>query len=129
MACGGTGKMDGHLCGWCGVTKICSQCRGTGQVRPRPFTVATPPGVEPQRAQYACARLAEAVAAMDEVLKFIPAGDDTVPGSAFRSQAGIDLYLADPDRFSRARLTVVADVYRSGVRDYDRELAARAEKG
>jgi hypothetical protein len=81
-------------------------------------------GLLPPRAQFARARLAEAAAAMEEVMKFIPAGEDDVPGSAFTTQVGIDVYLASPLRFTRGRLGAIAGAYRDGLRGYDLELEA-----
>lgn len=55
---------------------------------------------------------ATAAAAMDEVLMFVPAGARAVPGRAFRSERGRDIYAREPGRFARARLMVVRDTYR-----------------
>jgi hypothetical protein len=81
-------------------------------------------GLSPERAAYARARLTEAVAAMDEVLKFIPKGADDIPASAFTSAAGKEIYRKTPTRFIRSRLEAIANTYREGLRDYDRELGA-----
>lgn len=56
--------------------------------------------------------LLTAAAAVDEVLKFVPAGEDTVPRSALRSQTGNDVYEAEQGRFRRGRLEVVRRAYR-----------------
>ncbi len=61
-----------------------------------------------QRAQ---ATLLRAVAALDEVLKFVPPGAETVPASAFTSERGRDLRRRDPGRFRRDRLAAVRDAY------------------
>lgn len=45
-----------------------------------------------------------AIAALDEVLKFIPAGADAVPREAIGSEVGQAVYDANPDRFTRERL-------------------------
>lgn len=45
-----------------------------------------------------------AIAALDEVLKFIPAGADAVPREALASELGRAVYDAGPDRFARAEL-------------------------
>lgn len=55
-----------------------------------------------------------ATAALAEVLKFIPAGADTVPASSFWSTTGRQTYDNQPGRFRRDRLQVVLDTY-SGV--------------
>lgn len=74
-----------------------------------------PPGpsivdVEPRR--QAARSVERAAAAMDEVLKFIPAGEDAVPAAAFVSERGRQVYGAEPGRFRRARLEAVRDTYR-----------------
>lgn len=48
--------------------------------------------------------LDSAVAALDEVLKFIPADADAVPRDAIGSELGQAVYDANPDRFTRERL-------------------------
>ena len=58
-------------------------------------------------------RLPEAAACLDEVLKFIPAGADAVPASAFRSETGRALYDHESGRFTRSRLVAVAETYRA----------------
>lgn len=56
--------------------------------------------------------LAVALAAIDEVLKFIPPGIQLVPDAAFWSPAGRELREASPSRFEVGRLTAVRDAYR-----------------
>lgn len=56
--------------------------------------------------------LATAVAAVGEVLKFVPAGGDAVPEAAFGSADGQAAYRADPGRFQVASLTALRDRYR-----------------
>jgi hypothetical protein len=53
-----------------------------------------------------------AIAALEEVLKFIPDGDDRVPPEAFRSQAGRQLFTSEPARFERRQLEHVIAEYR-----------------
>jgi hypothetical protein len=48
--------------------------------------------------------LAMSAAAVDEVLKFMPAGVETVPRSAFWSARGRGMWAAQPGRFDRAAL-------------------------
>lgn len=62
--------------------------------------------------------LARAVAAVEEVLKFIPEGADAVPETAVTSSAGTALYSQDPGRFSRARLEAVLAAYRESSTAY-----------
>jgi hypothetical protein len=55
--------------------------------------------------------LASAVAALDEVLKFLPEGADRVPESAFFTEQGRAVFAREPGRFSKARLEAVRDAY------------------
>lgn len=55
--------------------------------------------------------LATALAAIEEVLKFVPAGADSVPPSAFTSLDGRAVYESEPGRFTRARLGAIRDYY------------------
>jgi hypothetical protein len=48
--------------------------------------------------------LAIAAAAIDEILKFVPASADACPADAFASPRGRAVYDAEPGRFRRARL-------------------------
>jgi hypothetical protein len=57
--------------------------------------------------------LATALAALDEVLKFIPAKVERVDKEALFGASGRDVYLADPGRFSRVRIAAVADAWRA----------------
>lgn len=56
--------------------------------------------------------LAIAQAAVEEVIKFIPAGSDAVPDDAFWTDEGRRLRDAEPGRFRLERLLVVRDTYR-----------------
>jgi hypothetical protein len=55
--------------------------------------------------------LAIATAAVEEVLKFIPPGQDEVPDDAFWSDRGDEVRSAEPSRFRRDRLLIVRDTY------------------
>lgn len=57
-----------------------------------------------------------AVAAMDEVMKFIPADADQAPPDAFWSDAGRQVRDREPGRFRRDRLNIVRDTYRDFLR-------------
>jgi hypothetical protein len=57
--------------------------------------------------------LVHAAAAVDEVLKFIPAAADRVPEDAFVTDRGRAAYTKEPGRFRRPRLEAVRDTYRS----------------
>lgn len=61
--------------------------------------------------------LATAAAALDEVLKFVPADGDGVPESAFVSTDGRTAYRDGPGRFQVARLTAARDRYRQLLAD------------
>jgi hypothetical protein len=54
-----------------------------------------------------------ATAAVEEVMKFIPPGQEDVPAEAFWSERGRELRDAAPSRFNLGRLLVVRDSYRS----------------
>jgi hypothetical protein len=90
-------------------------------------------GLTIEAAVAAKVRLEDARAAIDEVLKFIPADRPSVPSSALHSNLGREMYLKEPGRFERARLEAVGEVYRKGVEQYAREIdemkygTARAE--
>jgi len=55
--------------------------------------------------------LAVAIAALDEVLKFIPDGGDRVPAASFRD-GGRAVYDAEPGRFERLHLETMIAAYR-----------------
>ncbi|MER5458148.1 MULTISPECIES: hypothetical protein [unclassified Micromonospora] len=61
--------------------------------------------------QRARAALTRAVAALDEVGKFIPADGDAVPPETFDSDRGRQLHRREPGRFRRDRLRAVRDTY------------------
>ncbi|WP_433530396.1 hypothetical protein ACQPYA_30260 [Micromonospora sp. CA-263727] len=65
-------------------------------------------GEDGQRAR---AALTRAVAALDEVGKFIPAGGDAVAPDAFDSDRGRQLHHREPGRFRRDRLAAVREAY------------------
>jgi hypothetical protein len=73
-----------------------------------PDAAATPSQAEQMRLA-----LATAVAALDEVLKFIPEGESAVPAAAFTSPAGRAAYTREPGRFSRPRLEATAAAHRT----------------
>ncbi|MCX4527827.1 MULTISPECIES: hypothetical protein [unclassified Streptomyces] len=60
---------------------------------------------ESERHKYRGA-MASALAAVEEVLKFIPEGQDAVPASAFTSARGRARYEKDPEKFSREFLEI-----------------------
>lgn len=66
----------------------------------------------PAEEEDARAALSMAEKAVEEVLKFIPDGEDDVPLRAFWSERGQQVRDAEPGRFRRERLEVVRDTYR-----------------
>ena len=54
---------------------------------------------------------ATALAAVGEVLKFIPPDAESVPPPTFTSLDGRSVYESEPGRFSRLRLTAIRDYY------------------
>ncbi len=73
------------------------------------------PGESREDAQDA---MATAVAAVEEVLKFIPQGADAVPEEAFTAPEGWMVYHQEPGRFRRSRLEAVLQAYREGLAAY-----------
>lgn len=63
-----------------------------------------PPNPSPEQIGDAYDAAADAAAAIEEVIKFIPAGAPAVPAEAFTSERGQSMYDADPARFERDRL-------------------------
>lgn len=68
------------------------------------------------------AAIARALAALEEVAKFIPPGGSAVPPDAFTSPEGRALYQREPDRFTADRLAAVAEAYREVLAAYDGAL-------
>ncbi|MBT8225598.1 MAG: hypothetical protein KJO75_08895 [Dactylosporangium sp.] len=62
--------------------------------------------------------ISAAVAAMDEVLKFVPDGADAVPSETLTSDRGKAVYAADPGQFRRMRLEAVTGGYRKVLLAY-----------
>lgn len=58
-------------------------------------------------------------AALEEVIKFLPNGVESVPDSAFWSERGRAVRDREPGRFRRERLAAVLDVYRNLLAKYD----------
>lgn len=68
-------------------------------------------GLDGQAERTARHALATALAAIEEVLKFIPPDASSVPVAAFTSIDGRSVYDREPGRFTRDRLTAVRDYY------------------
>jgi hypothetical protein len=107
---------DGDL-----AARYTGACPACGQPREFTFRLPAEPAVAPAGGfryggdepsqPLAGIELIRAVAALDEVLKFIPPGEDVVPAAACTSEWGRDLRRREPGRFRRGRLTAVRDTY------------------
>jgi hypothetical protein len=86
---------------WLYVADVCAQAAGAPTVDPGG-------GLDREARE----SLLVAVAAIDEILKFIPEGRDEVPRAAFWSDRGRRLRQSEPGRFRRRRLIVIRDRYR-----------------
>jgi hypothetical protein len=62
--------------------------------------------------------LAIAIAAVEEIVKFIPDGQDEAPDQAFWSERGARMRAEEPGRFRRERLMIVQDTYRDLAAEY-----------
>jgi hypothetical protein len=78
-----------------------------------PASLAGLTEVEQRRAR---ARLATALAAMEEVLKFAPSEATEVPPTAVWTTLGRSVYEREPGRFQVARLAAVRSVYADSLR-------------
>ena len=74
-------------------------------------------GLDREEAARAREDLAAAGGALDEVVKFLPAGADEVPDSAFWTERGRQVWQAEPGRFRRERLAAVRDRYHALLAD------------
>jgi hypothetical protein len=74
-----------------------------------------PDAADPRQADHDRVALATAAAAVDEVLKFIPEGQSSVPEQAFSSIAGQAVFAREPGRFSRLRLEATANSHRAAL--------------
>ena len=90
---------------WLYVADICAQAAVGGPDR-EPGPILTPEARE---------SLIVAIAAMDEVLKFIADGRDEVPRGGFWSDRGRRLRQTEPGRFCRRRLLSVRNSYRDAL--------------
>ena len=70
------------------------------------------PGGPPEDGASARASLARAIACLEEVMKWIPPGEDAVPASAFFTDEGRRIHSDEPNRFRRVRLAAVLAAYR-----------------
>lgn len=63
---------------------------------------------------------AYAIAAFEEVAKFLPEGADRIPEDRFTSDRGRELYAKDPTRFTRAEITTALELKRRILEGIDR---------
>ncbi|WP_238005624.1 hypothetical protein KZZ52_42810 [Dactylosporangium sp. AC04546] len=70
--------------------------------------------------QYALLRTG--LAALEEVLKFVPPGATVVPAGSFTSAAGAASYARDPGQFRRERLIALLELHQVTVAAYARAL-------
>jgi hypothetical protein len=90
---------------WLYVADVCAQAAAGGPDRePGPILTAE-----------ARESLVVAVAAMDEVLKFIPEGRDEVPRAGFWSERGRVLRQTESSRFRLRRLLAIRNGYRDAL--------------
>jgi len=82
------------------------------------------PGAAPDDVAVAYDAAVDAVATVDEVLKFIPPGASVVPETAFGSPAGRAALADDPGRFSRERLESVLAQRRQVLAAVSRDMDA-----
>jgi hypothetical protein len=88
---------------WLLVADLCARA---GSVRPD--------DPEGHRAE-ARESMAIAAAAVQEVLKFVPAGADEVPDTGFWTERGRAVRHQEPGRFRRRPLAIVRDTYRDAL--------------
>jgi hypothetical protein len=68
---------------------------------------SAPPDASREQLADAHAAALDAVAALEEILKFVPPSADAVPVDAFTSETGRAIYAAGPGRFQRDRLAAL----------------------
>ncbi|MDH2425070.1 hypothetical protein [Sphaerisporangium sp. TRM90804] len=119
--CGDCGEARGHLFGLPEREVVSPEFPAFGGPEPSQLldagewlwvadlTAGNVPTGDPAAARRA---LAIAVAAVGEVVKFIPPGAEEVPATAFWSERGTRLRDSEPGRFQVDRLLVVRDAYR-----------------
>ncbi|MFJ2566575.1 hypothetical protein ACIO02_27200 [Streptomyces sp. NPDC087568] len=63
---------------------------------------------------------AYAIAALEEVAKFLPEGADRIPEGRFTSERGREMYQQDPTRFTRKEISAALELKRRILADIDR---------
>ncbi|CAL9674897.1 hypothetical protein SUDANB176_07694 (plasmid) [Streptomyces sp. enrichment culture] len=63
---------------------------------------------------------AYAIAALEEVAKFLPEGADRIPEDRFTSERGREMYEQDPTRFTRKEITAALELKRRILAGIDR---------
>ncbi|MEU9032572.1 hypothetical protein AB0D46_34710 [Streptomyces sp. NPDC048383] len=69
--------------------------------------------------------MAYALAAFEEVLKFVAPGQDTIPADAFTSEAGKTRYRNGPGKFRRNLIEMDIDSTRQVLADIDKTIPPR----
>jgi hypothetical protein len=75
-------------------------------------------GLDETARRKAAATLQRSIAALEEVLKFIPPGADEVPKSAFRSAESARILEQLPGQFQRLRLNARLQAYRDLLQQF-----------
>jgi hypothetical protein len=75
-------------------------------------------GMSGQQLRDARQVMERAIAALGEVVKFIPSGRDDVPVEAFTSELGKELRRERPERFHRSDIEERLRSYQAGLRDF-----------
>ncbi|MFF3016549.1 hypothetical protein [Streptomyces sp. NPDC057939] len=71
------------------------------------------------------AAMAYALAAFEEVLKFVPSGQDAIPADAFTSEAGKARYRNEPVKFRRDLIQMHIDSARRVLANIDKTIPPR----
>ncbi|KOU67416.1 hypothetical protein ADK55_03490, partial [Streptomyces sp. WM4235] len=68
------------------------------------------------------AAMAYALAAFEEVLKFVPPGQDAIPADAFTSEVGRARYRKGPGKFRRNLIQMTIDSTRRVLANIDKSI-------
>lgn len=80
---------------------------------------ADPGGLSSETREESREVLGAAIAALEEVLKFVPPGAPEVPEEAFTAPDGWMVYQQEPGRFQRVRLEAVLGAYRESLAELE----------
>jgi hypothetical protein len=90
---------------------------------------ADPRAIEPARRAQAREDLAWSIRALEEVVKFVPAGADAVPAAAFTSMQGRAAFDAESGRFRTIRLQARLGAFRQLLAQLDAAMAGTTAPG